>query len=292
MSLVAVAPAWAFSMQEIAPGLWVHVGEVDDFTADNQGDIANLTAIVGSDAVAVVDTGGSPEIGRSWREAIATVTSLPVRYVINTHFHPDHVMGNAAFEGDDTVFVGHHKLPRALADRLPHYEERLREIMGPEAISGALPLPTLLVEDRLEIDLGGRSLILRAWPTAHTSADLTIEDPQTKTLVAGDLVFRAHLPVIDGSINGWIDWQETLKAMGIEHIVPGHGAPGDWPEIIAPQANYLLELRDAIRAAIDDNVGLAEATDGIAVPAGADWQLTEIYHQRNVVTSYTELEWE
>ena len=85
------------AIQRVAEGDYVHFGQVAMTTPDNAGDIANLGIIVGRDAVAVVDTGGSVSVGRRLLLAVRGITDKPIRYVINTHEHPDHVFGNAAF---------------------------------------------------------------------------------------------------------------------------------------------------------------------------------------------------
>ena len=198
------------------------------------GDISNACCIVGSSAVAVIDTSGTYALGKALHAAITQITDKPIRYVINTHMHPDHVLGNAAFEGAGTEFVGHHKLPAALSARAESYLRNTRDRVGEKAFAGTkIVLPTRTVTDVLDLDLGGRVLTLRARPTAHTDNDLTISDSATGTLFLGDLLFSDHIPTLDGSIVGWLKLIPVLKQEAAARAVPGHGPKTmTWPDAI------------------------------------------------------------
>ena len=180
---------------QVAPGTFVRQGVTALPNPANRGGIANIGFVIGEKSVAVIDTGGSFCDGLALREAIRAKTGLPVKYVVNTHVHPDHIFGNAAFSDDGAMILAHHNLPRALAERGQFYLRSYGDQIGAEAMegTGVVP-PTRLVEDRMEIDLGGRRLMLVARPAAHTDNDLTVFDQASGILWTGDLVFRAIFP--------------------------------------------------------------------------------------------------
>lgn len=279
---------------EVAPGVYVHVGEVALATAQNAGDHANMGFIVGNTAVAVIDTGGSLQVGNRLRDAVQTVTDLPIRYVINTHMHPDHVLGNGAFEAEGTTFVAHHKMARGLAARAERYLAVYAQEMGAEAFAGTrVVLPTRAIEAPTTLDLGGREIVLTPHATAHTDNDLTVRDTRTGSVFMGDLLFAEHVPTIDGSIRGWMTVLTALMNEPAERVVPGHGpASMPWPEAAEPNRRYLETIAQGVREMIADNRTLSDATASVGLSEKSAWKLFEDYHGRNVSTAFAELEWE
>jgi glyoxylase-like metal-dependent hydrolase (beta-lactamase superfamily II) len=165
IAMSAEAANGALSMQQVGPAMFVHLGLHEETMAANQGAIANIGFIVGERCVAVIDTGGSLENGRRLRLAIRQQTALPVCYVINTHVHPDHVFGNAAFVADRPVFVGHQHLAASMSARAGHYRKILTRQLGePAASASTMIAPTRSIASELTLDLGGRLLQLRAGP--------------------------------------------------------------------------------------------------------------------------------
>jgi quinoprotein relay system zinc metallohydrolase 2 len=283
-------PPWV--TEEVAPGIHIRQGVDEDVSASNDDAIANIGFVIGREAVVVTDSGGSLNDGRRLRASVRQATALPIRYVLMSHVHPDHVFGAGAFSADHPIYVGHAGLPRALSLRWEYYRTRTEAILGKDTV-GAPVMPTLLVRDHAQIDLGGRVLELTAHGIAHTDSDLSALDRQTGTLIAADLLFVRRVPSLDGSLKGWLKELALLKGVAAKRAVPGHGPTSvDWPLGCRDLERYLGVLLRETRAAIAKGRDIDAAVKTVGLSERTRWALFDDYNGHNVIQAFKELEWE
>lgn len=295
--MLMAAPVYAepLAIEKVAEGVYVHRGVHEDLDEGYHGDICNISFVVGEQGIAVIDTGGSIKVGQQLLQSIRAVSSLPILYVINTHVHPDHIFGNAAFVAEKAQFVGHYKLPDAMQQREAAYMRINQQWLKQDFAGSAMIKPSILVKDEMQIDLGKRVLTLRANPTAHTNSDLTVFDQQSATLWTGDLLFIQRTPSIDGDIKGWLKLIPQLASTPAKQVVSGHGvlASGQtWQQALQLQQDYLNSLLQDVRASIAKGVSMQQTMQSAGQSQRGNWQLFEIINPRNVNMIYPALEWE
>ena len=274
----------------LSEGVYWHKGQHRGVEEEGRDDIANSGLVIGDRCMAIIDAGGSTVVGQRLIAAARAISDRPLCYVISTHIHYDHVIGGASLVRDQTRYVGHHLLPGALAGSADFF----RQHFAAELADVALPEVDIVVEGERTLDLGGRSLQLRSWPAAHTRSDMTVRDSVSGVLWTGDLLFRERLPVLDGSLRGWLAVMRDLQTIPASRIVPGHGAISDsWKQALTAQADYLSWLLDAVRKMIAEGVFMEDAIDDLEPSNKDQWLFYRPSTQRaNVSRAFTELEWE
>lgn len=284
----------ALKIKQVADGIYVHQGRIELPDTHNHDAIANIGFIVGEKCVAVVDSGGNPEQGEQLKQAIKKVTSVPICYVINTHVHPDHIFGNSAFRNINNIkFIGHKKLARAMSERGPFYIARSEQQIAIKLTADDIIAPTIDVKNTLKLDLGNRIIQLTAHPTAHTDNDLSVFDQKTNTMWLSDLLFIGHLPVLDGSLNGWLKELNKLEKRQFAVVIPGHGSiERDWPESMQAEKQYLEYLQTVLRKKLKKGMYLEDVLKTVDYPDKKQWLLFNDFHKKNLSSAYAELEWE
>lgn len=231
-----------------------------------------VTAVLGGDGVLVVDTRCSVQEGRELREELTKLTPLPVRWVVNTHTHFDHMWGNAAFDTPHQVppadFWGHENMPDVDPEdpEFAAFREYLLREGGPEWQAKLDELvirkPDHAVVGSHALDLGGRVAKLRHTGRGHTDNDLVIWLPDAAVAICGDLIEQSG-PVAYGKDSFPMDWPETLAALAEfttedSIFIPGHGDPADH-RFLLDQQEFVTSVADQIRTLHASGVRIEDA---------------------------------
>lgn len=241
--------------RQIAEGTWVVEGSTDNFAKDNGGAIVNVAFIDTGDGVLVIDSGPSRRYGEALRALIQQTTGKPVKHVLLTHHHPDHVLGNQAFTDVPIgALAGTRKLLKEQGNAMA---ENMYRLVGDWMRGTEVVLPTETVEPGAW-QMGShrfRLLGLRG----HTGADLAILDETTGVLFAGDIVFyqRALTTPNSPGLDVWLGDLDTLQQQPWKQIVPGHGPIATDAAPFAQMRDYLgwldTVMRDGIAQGADMN---------------------------------------
>ena len=216
----------------------------------------NAGFIVGDEGVIVIDSLMTPSLATKLYSAVRNVTSAPIRFMVNTHFHGDHVFGNQYFL--PAPIVAHENCRTELIEKFDANMQRYyaREALRPELDQIKMTLPDVTFQDRMSLRLGDREIQLIFLGRAHSNSDILLYLPDEKLLYAGDLAVNGTLPAFpDGHITKWLTVLDKVAEVDAETIVPGHGPVGDKNDFDSAQ-ELLALLNDEIRRGYD--AGLSE----------------------------------
>lgn len=293
-SLLASVPARAearryhLAPQEVADGVWMIEGLREVFAASNGGNIVNIALVQTSQGAVVIDTGSTLSMGAEIR-AFADQRMGGVALVVNSHHHPDHWFGNAAFA--DRQIVAQPQTSAACAQYGQDFAESLYAILG-SWMSGTTPLPATGQTGAGETRIGGRSLKFMAL-SGHTAGDLVMMDEQTGTLIAGDLLFLERAPSLpDADYGAWLAALDTLAGLQASGTIPGHGAFHRSSAALAQTRAYLTATRARLDEAARLGLSPVEAMAAGPVPEFAALGANPEEYLRSVVRRWADHETE
>ncbi len=234
---------------------------------DGSWGLNNTGLLVGRDAVLVIDACFTERRTRGFIDAIRRQAGpRPVQALVNTHHHGDHTFGNYLFPG--TTIIGHDQCREMV----------LREGLGAQRLFRAVEWgdiaiapPTVTFGERLDLWVDDLKVELIFVGPAHTTNDIVAWVPQRKVLFAGDVLFNGGTPfALAGSIGGWLDALDRLRALGAETIVPGHGAICG-PAVMDDISAYLHLVLDAARRGIDAGMAPLDVARELDLGRFDDW---------------------
>lgn len=258
----------AEKLTRIAENVYAYVDTKNGTGKNSFG--ANAGIIVGRDGIVVVDTMISAREARRFLRDIRAVSRKPIRYVVNTHYHLDHVFGNSEFARAGAVIVAQENAKKAMEQSAAETLKKIDHFgLTPAEMRGTVPAyPALAYGERMIIDLGDQRVELIHAPHSHTDGDTLVYLADKKVLFAGDILFTGYHPFLgEGDIPGWARELDAIKAMDVEKIVPGHGPLSGKQDLEAMKEYILLFDQKATEFAArsDDAKEIAAATKA-AVP--------------------------
>ena len=286
-ALAQTGVAQAVQPVQVGTGVWMVQGASALGTPANRNFISNAAFVVTTEGVVVVDALGSPALARELVAAIGRITPLPIRHLIVTHYHADHIYGLQVFKDLGVTITAHQdgqayqysetallRLQASRQELAPWIDAQTRLVAAERWISATT-----------RFTLGGVDFVLQPAGPAHTPEDLVVVLPQQRLLIAGDLVFRGRVPFVGQADSArWIEALDRLLAYQVRTIVPGHGPVSTSAESdLMLTRDYLLHLRLTMGAAARNLEPFEEAY------ANADWSRFEhlpLFRAANRINAY------
>lgn len=252
LSYLCVAAVLCFSanasasVHKIGPDLYAYISDNDSSS--------NSTFLVGDHGILVVDTGLNAEEGRKLLAEIRKVSSAPVRWIVNTHYHQDHRGGNGVLGPDAAIISTAYTREKVVHDDARQY-----------AVNVA-------VHGELRLYVGSHTVRIYHPGPAHTRGDLVVYFPDQRAIATGDLFLTNSCPAMDdGDTENWIAALDQILAVSIEHVVPGHFELATTNELRRFR-DYLSALREQVSRMYRNGVSLEQVKTRISLPAFKDFR--------------------
>ncbi len=284
----AKAESGLFEIKKIGDGVYAAISPGESKAGANAG------FVIGDDGVAVIDTFEDASAAKVLLEEIRKTTKSPIRFVVNTHYHIDHVAGNGVFAEAGAVIVAHRNVREWIhTENLKFFGAKITP--DQKKMVESLVAPSVAYSDSLDLYLGSRRLALHFYP-GHTGGDTIVEVPDAHAVFCGDLFWRKTLPnLIDASTDRWVETLDKLAAVAPQGTyVPGHGDIGTMADV-KDFRGYLVELRSAVAAAQASGKSGAEVVEAVLPDLQAkygSWDFFKYFAKSNIADTAKELKGE
>ena len=279
---------YEFQATEIASRTWAVHGRNEYFSLENGGNIVNVAFVEVPEGVVVVDTGPSRRFGEQLLRLIGEkIPDKPILRVYNTHHHPDHFLGNQAF--DQSLVAAPQKVIDNISSEGNAMADNMYRLLGDWMRGTEVTVPGKALDAQSE-EVGGRQFSL-FYLSGHTSADFVIRDDETGVLFSGDLAFLFRAPTTPhADITAWRSAIETLRVTDRDLILPGHGPSDGRGESLEQTLDYLDWLDGSLRESVSKGWSMNEAMKTPIPPRFRALDVVDTEFERSVVHLYQQLE--
>lgn len=255
----------------------------------NNGNMVNSCFVDMGTGYLVIDSGPTYLYAKQAYSQMKNIKDLPISYVINTHNHDDHWLGNSYYDSIGVKIIG----SAEFKDESKVEMTRMQKRISPQAYTKTTQVfPTIFVEDEMLLTIDSKKVnLIGVNKKAHTKSDLLVYIPSQKVVFVGDLVFNDRLPSIrDGKLKGWIEALDEVRLMDVDFIVGGHGEIVNRTSIDMTY-DYIKTLRDRVATLLEDGEEIGDVVNMVKMEKFNDINFYDSMHRQNVEIAYRMLEW-
>ncbi len=245
---------------QVTDSVWSAIGATAPPSYANNGHNNNLSFVVTSEGVLLVNAGDNYLLARAMHDAIRSITSQPVKYVVWENGQGHATGGTAYWKEQGAHIIAHKDAEHALDEHGDQVFERILRRQRDKGLGTRMVMPDETFSDQKIIDMGGMRIELTRLGPAHSPGDISVWLPQQKLVIAGDIAFHQRLlPVFEHTDTaGWVETWSKFRALEAEIVIPGHGSPTNMAEVTRYTVDYLTDLRGQIGALIEDGGALED----------------------------------
>jgi glyoxylase-like metal-dependent hydrolase (beta-lactamase superfamily II) len=281
---------YKLSPKKVAENVWCFLGALDKPTKENAGFMANSCYVKTSEGYFLMDSGPSYQFAKQAYDVMKKIANLPVKYVVNSHHHDDHWLGNDFYKKTfNAKLIG----PESINSNYKEGDKtRMYKVLPANAIEGTHIIKLDVVPKKeMVVTLGGEEFhIIPMDVKAHTSDDVFVYMPKSKVLFGGDLVMNGRVNSDrDGAVMGELKAIKMMRGMEWNTLVPGHGLITDKTALDETELYFTL-MKKRVLEAMEDDVDATGITDRVKLEEFKDKAMYDLLNARNVGYAFDELE--
>ena len=247
---------------EVIPNVFSAIGATAPPTYENSGHNNNLSFVITTDGVVVINSGASVRLASALHEEIKTITDQPVKLVINENGQGHAILGNLYWSQLGVDILAHEDAIHEIKENSYAILERMKSYNRDKAVGTEVVIPNKSFSEKLIFNLGGLEFHVLHLGPAHGPGDTQVWLPQLSLIIAGDMAFHERmLPIFENTCTKcWLEtWDKKFAPLNATYVIPGHGHPTNMAQVTRFTRNYLLDLRAKVSEVLDNGGDLAEA---------------------------------
>ena len=247
---------------EVIPNVFSAIGATAPPTYENSGHNNNLSFVITTDGVVVINSGASVRLASALHEEIKTITDQPVKLVINENGQGHAILGNLYWSQLGVDILAHEDAIHEIEENSYTILERMKSYNRDKAIGTEVIIPNKSFSEKIIFNLGGLEFHVLHLGPAHGPGDTQVWLPQLSLMIAGDMAFHERmLPIFENTCTKcWLEtWDEKFAPLNATYVIPGHGHPTNMAQVTRFTRDYLKDLRTKVLEVLDNGGDLAEA---------------------------------